>query len=339
MQHDVRRLDRLISDISDASRLDAELARGDAGPVDLAELARARWSRWSPIRRAATASTLKLTVERRGAARPTRLRRDRPRFPPGAGDHQSHRQRVFVLEAGRRGARRACAARAGSRPPTASRGGERGVRDRRRRRPRHSAARARAHLRALLHRPAGGGIRPEFRARACRSRVRSSKRTAGGSGPRTASAETPANRPTTTTRPTPPRRGRALRRRPAGDRSVSATPPGWTSPACDGARRRRERRAAARSIGRRQERARAGVDRAARERGCFAALVADDRVFARAFGGRLLARGAPGFDGHDRAALRRRDRGRRTSRPRWSGWSSISPGAAKRRRGCPTRAN
>jgi two-component system sensor histidine kinase ChvG len=38
MQHDVRRLDRLISDISDASRLDAELARGDAGPVDLAEL-------------------------------------------------------------------------------------------------------------------------------------------------------------------------------------------------------------------------------------------------------------------------------------------------------------
>nr|WP_286675501.1 sensor histidine kinase [Rhizobium sp. CSW-27] len=33
--HDVRRLDRLISDISDASRLDAELARSDAAPVDL----------------------------------------------------------------------------------------------------------------------------------------------------------------------------------------------------------------------------------------------------------------------------------------------------------------
>jgi two-component system sensor histidine kinase ChvG len=31
IQHDVRRLDRLISDISDASRLDAELARVDAG--------------------------------------------------------------------------------------------------------------------------------------------------------------------------------------------------------------------------------------------------------------------------------------------------------------------
>jgi two-component system sensor histidine kinase ChvG len=41
MQHDVRRLDRLISDISDASRLDAELARDDAGPVDMAALLRA----------------------------------------------------------------------------------------------------------------------------------------------------------------------------------------------------------------------------------------------------------------------------------------------------------
>ena len=35
IQHDVRRLDRLISDISNASRLDAELARQDAGPVDV----------------------------------------------------------------------------------------------------------------------------------------------------------------------------------------------------------------------------------------------------------------------------------------------------------------
>src|SRR5918993_1216351 len=38
VQHDVRRLDRLISDISDASRLDAELARADAAPVDMAKL-------------------------------------------------------------------------------------------------------------------------------------------------------------------------------------------------------------------------------------------------------------------------------------------------------------
>jgi two-component system sensor histidine kinase ChvG len=37
-QDDIHRLDRLISDISDASRLDAELARGLAGPVDMAVL-------------------------------------------------------------------------------------------------------------------------------------------------------------------------------------------------------------------------------------------------------------------------------------------------------------
>jgi two-component system sensor histidine kinase ChvG len=38
IQHDVRRLDRLISDISDASRLDAELSRADMEPVDLKAL-------------------------------------------------------------------------------------------------------------------------------------------------------------------------------------------------------------------------------------------------------------------------------------------------------------
>ena len=38
IQHDVKRLDRLISDISDASRLDAELARAEAEPVDVARL-------------------------------------------------------------------------------------------------------------------------------------------------------------------------------------------------------------------------------------------------------------------------------------------------------------
>ena len=41
IKHDVRRLDRLISDISDASRLDAELARADMEPLDLAAVLRA----------------------------------------------------------------------------------------------------------------------------------------------------------------------------------------------------------------------------------------------------------------------------------------------------------
>ncbi|MGO9136010.1 MAG: stimulus-sensing domain-containing protein [Methylovirgula sp.] len=38
IKHDVRRLDRLISDISDASRLDAELARADMAPIDLTRI-------------------------------------------------------------------------------------------------------------------------------------------------------------------------------------------------------------------------------------------------------------------------------------------------------------
>ena len=36
---------------------------------------------------------------------------------------------------------------------------------------------------------------------------------------------------------------------------------------------------------------------AARERACFAALIADDRAFARAIGDRLIVRGAPEFSG------------------------------------------
>jgi two-component system, OmpR family, sensor histidine kinase ChvG len=38
IQHDVKRLDRLISDISDASRLDAEMQRHEAEPVNVAKL-------------------------------------------------------------------------------------------------------------------------------------------------------------------------------------------------------------------------------------------------------------------------------------------------------------
>ncbi len=51
IQHDVKRLDRLISDISDASRLDAELAKADAEPVDIAKLAEAVVSLQNDIRK------------------------------------------------------------------------------------------------------------------------------------------------------------------------------------------------------------------------------------------------------------------------------------------------
>jgi two-component system sensor histidine kinase ChvG len=39
IQHDIRRIDRLISDISEASRLDAELSREELLPFNLADLA------------------------------------------------------------------------------------------------------------------------------------------------------------------------------------------------------------------------------------------------------------------------------------------------------------
>ena len=51
IQHDVQQLDRLISDISDASRLDAELAREDARPVDMADLVRATVSLFNDMHR------------------------------------------------------------------------------------------------------------------------------------------------------------------------------------------------------------------------------------------------------------------------------------------------
>ncbi len=52
IQHDVRRLDRLISDISDASRLDAELARTDKSKVDFAQLLEAVVSATNSVERA-----------------------------------------------------------------------------------------------------------------------------------------------------------------------------------------------------------------------------------------------------------------------------------------------
>jgi len=45
IQHDVKRLDRLISDISDASRLDAEMQRHEAQPVNVAKLLHHRGQR------------------------------------------------------------------------------------------------------------------------------------------------------------------------------------------------------------------------------------------------------------------------------------------------------
>jgi two-component system, OmpR family, sensor histidine kinase ChvG len=71
IQHDVKRLDRLISDISDASRLDAELAREDAKPVDTAELLRTTVSLFNDIHRDNTSEVV-LDVAYSSGARPYR---------------------------------------------------------------------------------------------------------------------------------------------------------------------------------------------------------------------------------------------------------------------------
>ncbi len=89
IKHDVRRLDRLISDISDASRLDAELQRQETGPVDLARLLRTVVGMANEVQRDGV--TVALTLR----GRP--LRGPRPRFAARSGDQQSGRQRAFVL--------------------------------------------------------------------------------------------------------------------------------------------------------------------------------------------------------------------------------------------------
>ena len=151
IQHDVRRLDRLITDISDASRLDAELARADAEPVDMAQLLE---------------TVVAIANERRREHDP----RDRAR----ASSRTDGQGRVLVIGHDSRLAR--CSATSSTMPAPSRRADgtvagyaparPRRDRDRRRgRRAGHPAARARAHLRALLHRPAGPGLRPEFRPR------------------------------------------------------------------------------------------------------------------------------------------------------------------------------
>ena len=69
IQHDVRRLDRLISDISDASRLDAELARQDASPIDLKPLLIDLVNISGQIRKGAKSVDIDFRIEPEGAAK------------------------------------------------------------------------------------------------------------------------------------------------------------------------------------------------------------------------------------------------------------------------------
>jgi two-component system sensor histidine kinase ChvG len=65
IQHDVKRLDRLISDIADASRLDAELQRQESSPVDVAKLLTTLISVANEVRQGNV--TVSLTFEGRGS--------------------------------------------------------------------------------------------------------------------------------------------------------------------------------------------------------------------------------------------------------------------------------
>jgi len=69
IQHDVRRLDRLISDISDASRLDAELARTDAQELDLETLLADLVDISRQIRAGNKVVSLEFVVDRKNAAK------------------------------------------------------------------------------------------------------------------------------------------------------------------------------------------------------------------------------------------------------------------------------
>ncbi len=77
VKQDVRRMDRLITDISDASRLDAELARNETRPVDLARLIAAIVSMTNEVGDSRKPEII-LTVQ-----------------PPPAGEDQSERYRVL----------------------------------------------------------------------------------------------------------------------------------------------------------------------------------------------------------------------------------------------------
>lgn len=69
IQHDVRRMDRLISDISDASRLDAELARQDGVSVDMRTLLTDMVSIARQVRASGNSVAIDLKVNNRNAGK------------------------------------------------------------------------------------------------------------------------------------------------------------------------------------------------------------------------------------------------------------------------------
>ena len=148
LKQDVGRLDRLITDISNASRLDAELSRESPRPVVLARVLRdiVALVRDDPRRSRSSSAA--------GGRRCRHPHRGRTRGTAEPGVPQSGRQRPFVLAAQRR-----CLG-----DPDA--GAEPGGGASRRQRPRHAAGEPGDGVRAVLHLAAERrGVRRQFGAR------------------------------------------------------------------------------------------------------------------------------------------------------------------------------
>ena len=279
IQHDVKRLDRLISDISDASRLDAELQRNDVTPVDLMKLLNTVVGVRNEVNQAGEA-TVSLTFEGGGplafvvSGHDSRL---------GQVFDNLIDERAIVLAA--RAAR--CASPAGGsarrlRSPSMTTGRASG---RTRSRGFSSDSTPTGRTRALARTPGSGS----------RSPSRSSRRTAGASGPRTALAWPP--------RKTKRRTFLALASWCACRRcDDNADYPRLRRPG------RRARRADPRSVGIRQVESRDGAV-ASRGRRRAAVRAADRR---RSRSCRSSARPSAGPSGR---SARRADRGARTGYP------------------------
>ena len=169
IEHDVRRLDRLISDISDASRLDAELQRQDVAPVDMRRLL-------NTLVTVSNETEHSNNVDGAGALRRRELRHlrsARPRLAPRPGDLEPAVECLLVLAGRRRRARHLppCAHARSRSSSTTKAPASAPTRWRRS----SSASTPTGRIRALAR----------IRASACRSPSRSSKRMAERSGPRT----------------------------------------------------------------------------------------------------------------------------------------------------------
>ena len=146
---DVERLDRLITDISDASRLDAELGRLELAPIDIGAMLEALVD-IHELTRTEGSPRLVLDLAERGRE----LDRARDRDPAVAGLSQRHRQCRLVQPAGRRDPAPGAARR------------QDGSRDRRGSGARDPRGQADGDLRPLLYRTAAGReVRHPFGAR------------------------------------------------------------------------------------------------------------------------------------------------------------------------------